>query len=113
MAGSPAITSSGGIPFGLNVRAWVLFRGGTGAIVKAAGVSSVVRNSAGNYAINLTSAMVDQDYVTVIVDHAASGASRSPFNAVTQPVSTSQLNLFTYNATVLTDSSLVWLGIAG
>lgn len=52
---------SGKLP-GLTLKAWAYFSGATGAISKANGVTSVTRNSVGNYTVNLTAAMSSTNY---------------------------------------------------
>lgn len=48
-------------------RAWVNFNGVTTITIRASGnVSSVVRNSTGNYTINFTTPMQDANYASVI-----------------------------------------------
>jgi len=44
-------------------KAWVKFTGSTGAIVSSFGVTSVVRNSTGNYTITFSAAFGDANYV--------------------------------------------------
>jgi hypothetical protein len=47
---------------GYGVRAWVNFAGSNGSINASGNVSSVTRNSTGNYTINFTNAMPDANY---------------------------------------------------
>jgi hypothetical protein len=54
-------TSNG---FGL-CRAWVKFNGSTATIGGSFNVSSVVRNSTGNYTVNFTTAMPNTNYAVV------------------------------------------------
>lgn len=44
------------------VRAWANFDGTTGAIRASGNISSIVRNSTGDYTINFTTAMPDANY---------------------------------------------------
>ena len=46
-----------------NALAWVNFAGGTGTVTSGYNVSSVTRNSTGNYTINFTNALSDANYV--------------------------------------------------
>lgn len=48
-------------------RAWVTFVGSTGAISASYNVSSVVRNSAGNYTVFFTTAMPDANFCTQVM----------------------------------------------
>jgi len=66
-AGSAAVaikleTASGAAP-SYSARAFVNFSGSTGAIRSSGNVSSVTRNSVGDYSINLTTPMPDDKYV--------------------------------------------------
>ena len=47
-----------------SAKAWVNFVGSSGSINASYNVSSVTRNSTGNYTVTFTSAMVDANYVT-------------------------------------------------
>ena len=46
-------------------KAWVNFVGSSGAINQSFNVSSVTRNSTGNYTVNFTTAMSNANYVVV------------------------------------------------
>jgi hypothetical protein len=46
-----------------NTRAWVNFIGSTAAITSSYNVTSVTRNSGGNYQLNFTAAMADTTYI--------------------------------------------------
>jgi hypothetical protein len=58
-------------------RAWVNFNGTTGAIRGSGNVSSVTRNSAGNYTVNFTDAMPDTNYVTNVSANRVNTATES------------------------------------
>lgn len=58
-------------------RAWVNFNGTTGAIRGSGNVSSVIRNSTGNYTANFTDAMPDTNYVTNVSANRANTATES------------------------------------
>jgi hypothetical protein len=47
------------------VKAWVNFSGGSGTINASYGISSVVRNSTGNYTINFSSSFSNSNYVVL------------------------------------------------
>ena len=47
-------------------RAWVVFNGSTGVIEAAGNVTNVVRNSAGDYTVNFTTAMQDALYSAIV-----------------------------------------------
>lgn len=59
-----ATTNTGGTPRYYAARAWVTFDGSPGAttILSSVNVSSVVRNSTGDYTITFTSAMPNANY---------------------------------------------------
>jgi len=59
-----ATTNTGGTPRYYAARAWVTFDGSSGAtsILSSVNVSSVVRNSTGDYTITFTSAMPNANY---------------------------------------------------
>lgn len=48
-----------------SAKAWVSFVGSTAAVNASYNVSSVVRNSTGNYTVNFTSAFVDTKYAAI------------------------------------------------
>jgi hypothetical protein len=61
-----ALNASGDAPI-YACRAWVNFDGVTGPTVRGSGnVSSVTRNSTGNYTVNFTTAMPDANYVVQV-----------------------------------------------
>lgn len=59
------VAASGAAPV-FGCRAWVSFNGTTGAILASGNVSSVTRNSAGDYTINFATAMPDANYAVSI-----------------------------------------------
>jgi hypothetical protein len=59
------VSTSTSTGFGL-CRAWVKFNGSTATINGSFNVSSVVRNSTGNYTINFTTAMPNTNYAVVL-----------------------------------------------
>lgn len=62
---SGALNASGSAPL-YACRAWVNFNGNPAVTVRGSGnVSSVVRNSAGNYTVNFTTAMPDANYCAI------------------------------------------------
>ena len=48
------------------VKAWANFAGASGAIAASSGVTSVVRNSAGNYTVTLSTALTDANYAVTV-----------------------------------------------
>ena len=66
-ANPPFFQNTSGTEIGTLCRAWVNFNGVTTITIRASyNVSSVVRNSAGNYTVNLTTAMLDANYSHVV-----------------------------------------------
>lgn len=63
----------GSVATAYGCRAWVKFAGGSGSINGSGNVSSVTRNSTGNYTVNFTTAMPDTNY-------AVTGASKNQDN---------------------------------
>jgi hypothetical protein len=48
-----------------NTRAWVRWTGSTGAVVSSYNVSSVTRNSTGDYTVNYTTSLADANYAVI------------------------------------------------
>ena len=66
-ANPTAFQNSGGTEVGQLCRAWVNFNGVTTATIRASfNVSSVTRNAAGDYTVNLTNAMADANYAVAM-----------------------------------------------
>ena len=73
------------------VRAWVQFQGSNGTINANGNVSSVTRNSTGNYTVNFATAMPDDDY-------AATCSSKGSWNLLaTHIVTTNDVNVLAVN----------------
>jgi hypothetical protein len=58
----PVINDSAGTQVGTFCRAWINYNGSTPGIRASFNVSSVTKNSTGNYTMNFTTAMVDGNY---------------------------------------------------
>lgn len=67
-------TVSGTAPLAM-ARAWVSFDGSSGGIYGSFNVGSVTRNAAGNYSVNITSALPNTTYATVANAAAAGSAN--------------------------------------
>ena len=78
-------------------KAWVQFAGATGTIAGSFNVSSVTRNSAGNYTINYTTAMPNTNYAPV-VSAGETGNSDSNANARISNVATTSTSMIVKNA---------------
>jgi hypothetical protein len=75
-------------------KAWVSFVGSTGAINKSFNVSSITRNSAGNYTVNFTTAMTDATFAPIITTGTGSSSQYGNTNN-TYSLSTSALSFVT------------------
>lgn len=109
MAGSPAFASPGALP-GMGLYAWVCFAGASGAVKnKSATVTSVVRNGAGDYTINL-SAMADTNAMCHVVIQPTSSTAATP--TVRAIISgTNSATVQTAVAAALTDAADVYVGV--
>lgn len=54
------------------IKAWGSFNGGNGALTDSNNVSSVTRNSAGNYTVNFTTALQNSSYAVVVTSQMTS-----------------------------------------
>ena len=83
-----------------SAKAWVTFNGVTTTTILASySISSVTRNSAGNYTVNFTNAFVDANYV--VVCSASTGASdlRAAYPNFSTAPATSSCQIVTMNTT--------------
>lgn len=60
--GAPAFQNTNGTEIGTLCRAWVNFNGNAASIRASFNVSSVTRNTTGQYTVNFTNAMSDVNY---------------------------------------------------
>jgi hypothetical protein len=74
-------------------RAWVQFNGATGAMAGSGNVSSVTRNSLGNYTVNFTVAQPDTAYSVSATVNAQSGGGSLVAPYVTPPSSTANFQI--------------------
>lgn len=66
VSGTPPVFKDGnGTTTGTLCRAWVNFNGSSAVIRAAFNVTSITRNSTGNYTVNFTNAMPDANYSSV------------------------------------------------
>jgi len=85
-----ALNASGSAPI-YACRAWVNFSGtGTVAIRASGNVSSITDNGTGDYTVNLTTAMQDNNFAALMVSNQA--------QALGAPLSTSTINVITTNS---------------
>ena len=69
----PVFKNTSDVEVGQLCRAWVNFNGSTSAIRASFNVSSITRNGAGDYTVNLTNAMPDANYSIGSLGCTASG----------------------------------------
>ena len=102
-----------------NALAWVNFNGTSGATAARASynVSSITRNSTGNYTVTFTNALVDSNYSAVGNHNSPSSGGASVVFAYDSPYyySTTQLQLTCFNATnpYRADSTQVTVAVFG
>jgi hypothetical protein len=85
-----ALNASGSAPI-YACRAWVNFNGsGTVAIRASGNVSSITDNGTGDYTVNLTTAMQDNNFAALMASNQA--------QALGAPLSTSTINVLTTNS---------------
>lgn len=79
-ANPPTVQNTSGTEIGTFCRAWVNFNGVTTAAIRASfNVSSVVRNSTGDYTVNFTNSLPDANYSVPV----SAGGSSANYYAVT------------------------------
>lgn len=74
---TPLRTAEAIAALGKGAKAWVRFTGSTGVIVSSSGVSSVTRNSTGDYTVNFSAAFANTNYAWVADSNYDSGGSPS------------------------------------
>jgi hypothetical protein len=98
-------------------KAWVMFTGSTAVVNSSFNVSSVTRNSAGNYTVNFTTAMANANYAgTIAVAYYTSGSAPSnvgEFWAGTRTTSAYQIAMQNSAASGYQDSPFVSVCIFG
>lgn len=92
----PTIQNSSGTEIGTLCRAWVNFNGtGTVAIRSSFNVSSITDNNTGDYTVNFTTAMPDENYAAIPMSNSGTGSSALRDSSA-QPISSSQCQVFSY-----------------
>lgn len=89
-SGPVAFQNTSGTEVGTLCRAWVNFNGNSGAspVIRASfNVSSVVRNSTGNYTITFTNALTDANYAYEFSGGGASASGSMVYQGGTQTAS--------------------------
>jgi hypothetical protein len=92
-----ATVSSTGLSASGTAKAWVNFNGSAATVTNAFNVSSVTRNSAGQYTINFTNAMPNANYV---MSGSASQSAGVFYLFGGLPVSTTQAAAYSYQSGV-------------
>ena len=88
-------------------RAWVNFNGtGTVAIRESGNVSSITDHSTGNYTVNFSSALVDENY-SAVCGYKASSAGTYVVNIVSQSSSAIRHSFLNYTNGAALDQSIV------
>lgn len=105
-----------GVPAGITQQmtsAWVSFNGSSGALNGGYGVSSVTRNSAGNYTINFTTPLTN-NYAPVAIATAGygAGAATGQCGMINAGLTSAQLVTFS-NAFSQVDSAAVYFAAVG
>jgi uncharacterized protein (AIM24 family) len=106
-----ALNASGSAPI-YACRAWVNFNGtGTVAIRASGNVSSITDNGAGNYTVNFTTAMEDENYAAVCNAMTGDGLSQVRFHGAGAKTTTSVKIYCTSDARAGADASFVDVAI--
>lgn len=101
---------TGDAPMGV-CRAWVYFNGvGTVTIKGSMNVSSITDNGVGNYSVNLTTPMIDSNYVVLADKQDIAVINNGHVNVVRQDNSLNFFSLQTVENGVTTDTS--WISAA-
>jgi hypothetical protein len=105
----PTIQNSSAVEIGTFCRAWVNFNGtGVVAIRASFNVSSITDNGAGDYTLNITTALSDTNYAAV----GSAENGRILQNNVSRTNTTTVINVITRNvADVNADSSVVTVSV--
>ena len=91
---APTFRDGSGNEIGQLVKSWVNFNGSGGASARASfNVSSLTRNTTGDYSVTLTNAQIDANYAAVCVGGAGSSAAQtlmyaSAYNVTVAPTTT-------------------------
>lgn len=109
--GNPAklSTASGSAP-SYSARAWVNFNGSTGAINASGNVTSITKNSTGDYTINFTTPMSSANYCVSISSGGASVGGDSRISQTIVSLSTTSARIrITRNDGAAVDSTVMGL----
>lgn len=103
----------GSVATAYGCRAWVNFNGtGTPAIRASGNVSTITDNGTGDYAINFTTAMPDENYGVVCLNHQSTGNAPVTININTSRTSSASLvQISTTQGAARLDTTLAHLAI--
>lgn len=113
----PAVQNSSGTEIGTFCRAWVNFNGtGTVAIRASFNVSSITDNGAGNYTVNFTNAMPDENYAVggsskITNSSGGSGPANEPLTIGPYNFATGSISIYTTYDSTLNDAQIVAVDI--
>jgi hypothetical protein len=100
----------GSVATAYGCRAWVNFNGSTATIRASGNVSSITRNSTGNFTINFTTAMPDANYAVASVGHQSTGNYARNVQVRDSP-STGSVTVITDGITGLVDTTTSFVSI--
>jgi hypothetical protein len=115
----PTIQDSAGTQIGTFCRAWVNFNGtlvtnpaSMTGVRASFNISSILDNGTGDYTVNFTTAMPDENYVVVCLNHQATGNAPVTININTSRTSSASLvQISTSQGATRLDTTLAHLAI--
>jgi len=108
----PTFQDSAGTQVGTLCRAWVNFNGVTTATIRASfNVSSVTRNSAGDYTVNFTNSISDANYASVFGTYQDPLPTAAIINIKATPTTTA-LNVGVYRADTRASSDNSYVNVS-
>jgi hypothetical protein len=95
-------------------KAWVNFNGnGTNTIRSSFNVSSITRNSSGDYTVNFTTALPNADYAPMGVGSNATGDGTCMVQSTTAPTTTAWRTLCKVFGSTQVDAQYIYIAILG
>jgi hypothetical protein len=89
-----------------SAKAWVNFAGSSGTIAGSYNVSSVTRNSTGDFTVTYTTAMPNTNYTVFTSSVSTSAVGNPPYQSSLYPINsttTQRITFFTSNASAFVD----------
>lgn len=90
-----------------SAKAWVNFNGSTPPVIRGSyNVSSVTRNSTGDYTVNFTSALTDANYSVISSAEGGGSVGNPPYQRGNYPITSAsnvRLTFLTFNAVSFVD----------